>query len=249
MDSTVGADYHTKTLQVREEQQQQQQPQQQQQQEEKEKEDYSTQPLTLPPSSATTTRIETTTRPVTFTIWDTAGQEKFRSLMPMYYRGVQVAIFVFDLTKPHTLISLNSWVEELNLHSQSSPSSTTMLIAICGNKADLEQPQVVPTERTTVDQSLSETIPDSHIHSIGSTSPLLSLEGVRLANKLGAIYMEVSAKDSTNVDELFQKIGRRVLERYDDIARTSCNAFGVVDLSACSSNTSTNEDDGPGGCC
>lgn len=37
---------------------------------------------------------------VKFEIWDTAGQERYHSLAPMYYRGAQAAIVVFDITKP-----------------------------------------------------------------------------------------------------------------------------------------------------
>jgi len=35
---------------------------------------------------------------VKFEIWDTAGQERYHSLAPMYYRGAQVAIVVYDIT-------------------------------------------------------------------------------------------------------------------------------------------------------
>ena len=35
---------------------------------------------------------------VKFEIWDTAGQERYESLAPMYYRGAQAAIVVFDIT-------------------------------------------------------------------------------------------------------------------------------------------------------
>lgn len=37
---------------------------------------------------------------VKFEIWDTAGQERYHSLAPMYYRGAQAAIVVYDITNP-----------------------------------------------------------------------------------------------------------------------------------------------------
>lgn len=62
---------------------------------------------------------------VKFEIWDTAGQERYHSLAPMYYRGAQAAIVVYDITneaRSHTLnetmlaISLSS--AQLKLQSQ-----------------------------------------------------------------------------------------------------------------------------------
>ena len=35
---------------------------------------------------------------VKFEIWDTAGQERYHSLAPMYYRGAQAAVVVYDIT-------------------------------------------------------------------------------------------------------------------------------------------------------
>lgn len=47
---------------------------------------------------------------VKFEIWDTAGQERYHSLAPMYYRGAQAAIVVFDITKPVQYEQINSLV-------------------------------------------------------------------------------------------------------------------------------------------
>ena len=43
-----------------------------------------------------TVNLDDTT--VKFEIWDTAGQERYHSLAPMYYRGAQAAIVVYDIT-------------------------------------------------------------------------------------------------------------------------------------------------------
>ena len=37
--------------------------------------------------------------PIKYQIWDTAGQEKYHSLAPMYYRGAAAAIVVYDITR------------------------------------------------------------------------------------------------------------------------------------------------------
>ena len=48
-----------------------------------------------------------------FEIWDTAGQERYHSLAPMYYRGAQAAIVVYDITNADTFERAKSRVKEL----------------------------------------------------------------------------------------------------------------------------------------
>ncbi|CAK1549580.1 unnamed protein product [Leptosia nina] len=69
---------------------------------------------------------------VKFEIWDTAGQERYHSLAPMYYRGAQAAIVVYDITNQDTFGRAKNWVKELQ--RQASPS---IVIALAGNKNDL----------------------------------------------------------------------------------------------------------------
>lgn len=45
---------------------------------------------------------------VKFEIWDTAGQERYHSLAPMYYRGAQAAIVVYDITNTVSIMNMNS---------------------------------------------------------------------------------------------------------------------------------------------
>jgi len=68
-----------------------------------------------------------------YMIWDTAGQEKYHSLAPMYYRNTQIAIIVYDITQKHTFLTVKKWIKELQ---QKGPPD--VLIAIVGNKQDLE---------------------------------------------------------------------------------------------------------------
>uniref|UniRef100_G3NMN7 small monomeric GTPase n=1 Tax=Gasterosteus aculeatus aculeatus TaxID=481459 RepID=G3NMN7_GASAC len=75
---------------------------------------------------------------VKFEIWDTAGQERYHSLAPMYYRGAQAAIVVYDITNEESFARAKTWVKELQ--RQASP---TIVIALSGNKADLASKRAV----------------------------------------------------------------------------------------------------------
>lgn len=73
-------------------------------------------------------------------IWDTAGQESFRSITRSYYRGAAGALLVYDITRRDTFQHLSRWLEEARQHAQSN-----MVIMLIGNKNDLEQRRAVST--------------------------------------------------------------------------------------------------------
>ncbi|KAG5841895.1 hypothetical protein ANANG_G00171870 [Anguilla anguilla] len=66
-------------------------------------------------------------------IWDTAGQESFRSITRSYYRGAAGALLVYDITRRDTFNHLTTWLEDARQHSNSN-----MVIMLIGNKSDLE---------------------------------------------------------------------------------------------------------------
>merc|ERR1712012_930601 len=66
-------------------------------------------------------------------IWDTAGQEAFRSITRSYYRGAAGALLVYDITRRDTFNHLTTWLEDARQHSNSN-----MVIMLIGNKSDLE---------------------------------------------------------------------------------------------------------------
>merc|ERR1719262_326159 len=70
-------------------------------------------------------------------IWDTAGQESFRSITRSYYRGAAGALLVYDITRRDTFNHLSRWLEEAKQNS-----NPNMVIMLIGNKADLERREV-----------------------------------------------------------------------------------------------------------
>jgi small GTP-binding protein len=83
-----------------------------------------------------TIQIDDTT--VKFEIWDTAGQERYHSLAPMYYRGAQAALIVYDLTARESFTKAQNWVRELQRQANAN-----IVIALVGNKLDLANKRAV----------------------------------------------------------------------------------------------------------
>mmetsp|Transcript_19548 Transcript_19548/g.21852 ORF Transcript_19548/g.21852 Transcript_19548/m.21852 type:complete len:203 (+) Transcript_19548:76-684(+) len=74
-------------------------------------------------------------------IWDTAGQEKFRSITRSYYRGAAGALLVYDITRRETFDHLQSWLEDCRRYSNQN-----IVIMLIGNKSDLENKRSVSKE-------------------------------------------------------------------------------------------------------
>jgi len=80
---------------------------------------------------------------VKFQIWDTAGQERFHSLAPMYYRGAQAAIVVYDITNRGSFEKSKEWVREIQQQGDAN-----CVIALVGNKVDMVNARKISTEES-----------------------------------------------------------------------------------------------------
>ena len=73
-------------------------------------------------------------------IWDTAGQEKFNSIVSNYYKGTDVGIFIYSIDKRDSFENVKEWFN--NLKDKNTDSSINILL---GNKKDLEEENRVVT--------------------------------------------------------------------------------------------------------
>mmetsp|Transcript_14191 Transcript_14191/g.21803 ORF Transcript_14191/g.21803 Transcript_14191/m.21803 type:complete len:120 (-) Transcript_14191:1572-1931(-) len=94
----------------------------------------------------------------------------------MYYRGAAAAIVVYDITNLDSFAGAKSWVKELQRRGDPN-----VVIALAGNKADLESRRKVEYE-----------------------------EANAYANENGILHLETSAKDASNVKNLFVEIAKRL---------------------------------------
>mmetsp|Transcript_42496 Transcript_42496/g.113360 ORF Transcript_42496/g.113360 Transcript_42496/m.113360 type:complete len:165 (+) Transcript_42496:203-697(+) len=76
--------------------------------------------------------------PLTFNVWDTAGQEKFAwpKLRDDYYKEGQCAIIMFDVTSRITYKNVPNWHRDLTRVCEQIP------IVLCGNKVDIKDRKV-----------------------------------------------------------------------------------------------------------
>ena len=80
-------------------------------------------------------------RAVRLQIWDSAGQERFRSLIPSYIRDSSVAIVVYDITSRPSFANASRWIEDVR-----AERGADVLIVLVGNKTDMPERRAVTTE-------------------------------------------------------------------------------------------------------
>ena len=74
-------------------------------------------------------------------LYDTAGQEKFRSLIPMYTRDANIIILVYDITRKESFTHIPDWVKDLT-----NVKLDEVIFGLVGNKIDLEDQRQVTKE-------------------------------------------------------------------------------------------------------
>ena len=112
-------------------------------------------------------------------LWDTAGQEKYRSLGKHFYKDSFIIILVYNITIKETFENLkNIWLNDVvNFGEQYK------VLAVVGNMCDLYEQEAVTEE-----------------------------EGRKFAKEHNAIFMNVSAKNGTNIQTLFEKCVKKYFE-------------------------------------
>lgn len=115
-------------------------------------------------------------------IVDTAGQERFSSLAPMYGRNADVILVFYDICSQASFEHVDYWLDKVDLPVQE------MEVVLIGNKTDNDIEREV---------------------SIG----MGQAKAARLVPG-GALFFETSAKTKENVDELFEQVICRVLQKY-----------------------------------
>lgn len=161
-----------------------------------------------------TVQIDETT--VKFEIWDTAGQERYHSLAPMYYRGAQAAIVVYDISNKESFQKAQTWIKELQ--RQANPN---IVIALAGNKLDLANKRAVSYEEAK--QYADE------------TSLLFMETSAKTAANVMDIFTSIAKKLPKSESNETANVGRGVNSRNLNLPRDDgANSTGSSSCSPCS---------------
>ena len=121
-------------------------------------------------------------------IWDTCGQEAYRSLINSFYRNASLAIIVYSIDNKNSFENLETWLNEIK--SQSNPDIKIILI---GNKVDLEDLRKVPKEK-------GESFCNSHKLSLFmETSAKTGFNAQNVFMKAGTILYEEHLKNKDRI--------------------------------------------------
>lgn len=74
-------------------------------------------------------------------IWDTAGQEKYKSVTSSYYKGSKGIFVLYDTTKLETFMNTTDWLKDIEEFCNNNPS-----IMLVGTKSDLESLKVIDSD-------------------------------------------------------------------------------------------------------
>ena len=77
---------------------------------------------------------------ICYSLWDIAGEEKFKVMRKMFFQGAVGSIITFDLTRRSSFTNLETWISEAKL------AVSDQLLILVGNKNDLEDQRVVTKE-------------------------------------------------------------------------------------------------------
>jgi len=85
-------------------------------------------------------------------LWDTAGEEKFRSMLSMYYKEAKGVLIAYDISSKDTFLNIEKWLQTLNDHIKKEEA----VICLIGNKKDL------PANEKEVDTNTARKFAESH---------------------------------------------------------------------------------------
>ncbi|KAH8982568.1 ras-domain-containing protein [Lactarius hatsudake] len=137
---------------------------------------------------------------VNLAIWDTAGEENFRTMQSAHYRGAQGIVLVYDSTNRHSFEELTRWFNEIRTYV-SGPVDKV----IVGNKVDKVQ-------FCSCSNSVMRLMLTSFLLTQDHQRQVPTAEAAAFAKKMGCRSAETSAKTAVGVRNAFREMVERIVD-------------------------------------
>ncbi|XP_018562803.1 ras-related protein Rab-21 [Anoplophora glabripennis] len=152
---------------------------------------------------------------INLAIWDTAGQEKFHALGPIYYRSANGAVLVYDITDEDSFQKVKNWVKELR-----KILGAGICLVIVGNKIDLAKNRHVTLEEAVM---YSKKVGAIHFETSAKFNEGVDEMFLTLTEKMLFNY-KVKA-DSSSCDNLnLQKSSISIVDDQSNSTRNCCGS-------------------------
>ncbi|EEA22958.1 hypothetical protein TMatcc_001825 [Talaromyces marneffei ATCC 18224] len=167
------------------------------------------------PATGTPEKNGSTQKKMKLSLWDTAGQETYKSVTRSYFRGASGALLVFDITRPSTFASVTSWLQDLRQIAEDG-----IVVVLVGNKCDL-----AGNEKSSDSQGEGQTKNQRRV------TRQEAEEWCRQNNVIR--YIETSAKSGEGVERAFLEVAERIYRnieagRYDlNDRRSGVKGYGA----------------------
>jgi Ras-related protein Rab-2A len=125
-------------------------------------------------------------------LWDTAGQETYKSITRSYFRGASGALLVFDISRRSTFEAATAWLNDLRLIAEEG-----IVVVLVGNKSDLD-------DDSDGNASTSGTKKKREVTAVEA-------EAWTKAHNVLA-YVETSAKSGDGVETAFREVAERIYQ-------------------------------------
>jgi Ras-related protein Rab-2A len=136
---------------------------------------------------------ETPQKHMKLSLWDTAGQETYKSITRSYFRGASGALLVFDISRKNTFLSATSWLHDLRQIAEEG-----IIVVLVGNKSDLAP---------------SSTVSDGEADNKRQVTKEEAEEWCKANGVME--YVETSAKNGEGVERAFLEVAERIYQNIE----------------------------------
>ncbi|KAH7112189.1 P-loop containing nucleoside triphosphate hydrolase protein [Dendryphion nanum] len=126
-------------------------------------------------------------------LWDTAGQETYKSITRSYFRGASGALLVFDISRKNTFLSATSWLNDLRQIAEEG-----IVVVLVGNKSDLAAASTVSGQ----DESNKRQVTKEEAEEWCKANGVMQ-------------YVETSAKSGDGVERAFLEVAERIYQNIE----------------------------------